>query len=440
MNRAFTLETLLATQARPLLVVNRDGSIRGANQPLAQFLGLPSTQLLGQNCCRLDAAEEPLCRHRRFFQDLEPYVETRTLSSAQLGLLQVQVQGFPLLDLDGTLYLAESLLPLGGVPTDEGLVGRSPAFVALRQQLTRAATGEAPVLLLGETGVGKELAAQFIHRHSARANGPFVVVDCTVLSEDLFESELFGHLKGAFTGAAGNKTGLFELAHGGTLFLDEIGDLPLSQQPKLLRALETGTFRPVGATQTRRADLRVVSATHQDLGAMVQRGTFRRDLYFRLAVLPLEVPPLRRRREDIPLLADHILQEMGRVNGRNLRLRRESLAQLLVRDFPGNVRELRNLLQLGATLSPDGEIAPDHLRVPEQAPAPDGPATTGSVQPASRSPLETAEAAYILGLLQRYGGSRKQVAAGMNVSERTLYRKLKRYGLNTAYDQTTDHA
>ncbi len=427
------LHRLLEKQRRPFLMTDIDGRLVKANPALESALGFGPGELDSSPAVLLDFTPEAEPRFIRFFRDLEPYVETRMLRDAAGQPQEARIQGFPLLDADGTLYLGESveLLTKPSGASDVGMKGRSTAFATLRERLIQAAKANAPVLLNGETGSGKELAARFLHDHSPRAAGPFVVVDCTVLTEDLFESELFGHLKGAFTGAGSNKTGLFQLADGGTLFLDEIGELPLSQQPKLLRALESGTFRPVGATSTRRSDVRLVSATHQDLEARIGRGEFRQDLYYRMAVVPLRVPPLRERREDIPDLAEHLLHSIEEASGRQIRLTREALVKLLRYDYPGNVRELRNLLHLGATLSPDGNIDEEYIQLPSAAAAPaiatseDRPST-----PQGMSPVEAAEMHYLSDLLERHGGSRKLVAASMNVSERTLYRKLKRYGLN----------
>ncbi len=428
------LHRLLEKQNRPFLMVDIDGRLIKVNSALESALGFKAGQLDNSPAALLDynASQEP--RYQRFFRDLEPFVETCTLKDAAGEPQQARVQGFPLLNSDGSLYLGESveLLSKGG-NRDNEMKGRSEAFATLHGRLAQAAAGNAPVLLNGETGAGKELAARYLHTHSPRAKGPFVVVDCTVLTEDLFESELFGHVKGAFTGAAAPKTGLFQLADGGTLFLDEIGELPLSQQPKLLRALESGSFRPVGATSTRQADVRLVSATHQDLEARIRQGEFRQDLYYRMAVLPLRVPPLRERREDIPALAEHLLLSISKVSGREARLTREALIKLLGYGFPGNIRELRNLLHLGATLSPDGNIGAEHIQLPA-APAAQPTVLAEGTQttpiPAGMSPVEAAEMGYLSDLLERHGGSRKMVAASMNISERTLYRKLKRYGLN----------
>lgn len=430
-----TLQRLLETQRQPFLILDAECRVAGINSALKRALGDVPDAWWGKTCCCRDIDPEPTCRHQTFFRDLEPYVEIRTLNLADGSRQNVQAQGFPLMDFDGTLYLGESLRFPESRPDGGDMVGRSNGIEDLRRLLTQAGSTDVPVLLRGETGSGKELAAQYLHRHSSRADEPFVVVDCTVLNEDLFESELFGHVKGAFTGAAGDKTGLFELADKGTLFLDEVGELPLSQQPKLLRALESGTFRRVGATDTRRSDVRVVSATHQDLEAHIRAGGFRQDLFYRLAVLPLPVPPLRERREDVPELAERILQQISESSGRPHRLNRDALIKLLSYHYPGNIRELRNLLHLAATLSGGEEITAEDIQLPESTTQPDEPSTNiPTADFSGLSPVEAAEAGYILELMQRHNGSRKQVAAGMNVSERTLYRKLKRYGLNKNHD------
>ncbi len=422
------LKSLLERQSRPFLIVNAAGTLFRVNHALETFLGYEIGGLK-----RLKGNPDAQARHQRFFHDLEPFVEHRTLRASDGKDLAVRVQGFPLLDTDGALYLGESVRPLCSAADDDQMLGDSAALQTLRERLVQAAATGAPVLLQGETGAGKELAARHLHKLSPRADKPFVVVDCTVLTEDLFETELFGHIKGSFTGASSNKTGLFELADGGTLFLDEIGELPLSHQPKLLRALETGSFRPLGATSMRNVDIRLVCATHQDLNALIQKGGFRQDLYYRLAVLPLRIPPLRERREDIPTLARHLLGQIHAADDQVFRLTRDALIKLLRYEYPGNIRELRNLLFLAATLSPGGDIDAKFIQLPsggsDASSGITAPQNTGP-RPVGRSPVETAECEYIEGLLQRHSGSRKLVAASMNISERTLYRKMKRYGLS----------
>jgi transcriptional regulator with GAF, ATPase, and Fis domain len=235
-----------------------------------------------------------------------------------------------------------------GPSVAQGLIGRSPAFQHMLGLVARVAPSQASVLLLGESGTGKELVARTVHEASGRAQRPLVAVDCASVPENLFESELFGHERGAFTGANTARGGLVEAASGGTLFLDEVGDIALAMQVKLLRLLETGTYRRVGSTELRHADIRVVSATHRDLDRMVSEGRFREDLYYRLSTFPIHLPSLRERRDDIALLATALLARVA--PQRLLRISAPALALLQAQDYPGNVRELRNLLERTALL------------------------------------------------------------------------------------------
>jgi DNA-binding NtrC family response regulator len=235
----------------------------------------------------------------------------------------------------------------------EELVGRSPAIQRLKSMLPVLAESEAPVLVRGESGTGKELVARAIHAGSSRAAGPFVAVNCAALASQVVESELFGHLRGSFTGAFADRVGLVEAAHQGTLFLDEVGELEVGVQAKLLRVLQEGTFRPVGSGDERTVDVRVVAATHRDLPAMCQEGAFREDLYFRLAVLNLQVPPLRERVGDVPLLIAHLLAELpGPARG----VTAEALRELVAQPWRGNVRELKNALERACALAGEVEV------------------------------------------------------------------------------------
>ena len=287
------------------------------------------------------------------------------------------------------------------------------------------------MLLLGESGTGKELAARAVHETSPRAGRPLVVVDCASLPETLFESELFGHERGAFTGAHTARAGLVEAAHGGTLFLDEVGDIPLTMQVKLLRLLESGTYRRVGQTELRRADLRVVAATHRDLRAMVAQGRFREDLYYRLATFPIVLPALRERAQDIPLLARSLLDRVA--PGRRLALTPVALRRLVQHPFPGNVRELRNVLERAALLT-DGPVvsaqtveralAFDHAPAgTSAAPLPALGLARGTGQGAAS--LRGIEDAALRAALQASAGTRRQQAHALGVSPRTLYRRLR---------------
>jgi two-component system response regulator HydG len=311
-----------------------------------------------------------------------------------------------------------------GRPAAQGMVGRSPAFLGMLHQIMRVAPSEAAVLLLGETGTGKELVAHALHEASNRAGGPFVAVDCSGLTETLFESELFGYEKGAFTGATHRKTGLVEAARGGTLFLDEIGELPLFLQVKLLRLLETGSYRRVGGVEALAADFRLVAATHRDLSEMVQDGEFRRDLYYRINTFPIHSPSLAERGEDIPLLAQSLLE---RVAGPRKRLTSAAIAALRERRFEGNIRELRNLLERASLLSDGEEILPEHLAsdLTHRAPVVVQTEDANVFLLSAAIPLDELEARYVA-WAANHSQDRKTLANTLGVSERTLYRLLRR--------------
>jgi len=252
-----------------------------------------------------------------------------------------------------------------------GIVGESPALLAALARLPRLAQGEVPVMVLGESGTGKELVARQVHRLSPRADGIFLPINCAALSESLLLSDLFGHARGAFTGADRDQAGIFESARGGTVFLDEIGDLPLAAQGKLLRVLQEKEVRRLGESMPRRVDVRVVTATHRDLAAMVREGGFREDLFYRLRVAVLELPPLRERGGDVLLLADHFLARASR-GRRPARLSRAARQCLLGHRWPGNVRELENVLEVGAALAEGHAIEPEHLQLPGERLEPEG--------------------------------------------------------------------
>jgi DNA-binding NtrC family response regulator len=316
-----------------------------------------------------------------------------------------------------------------------GLHGRSPLMRAAFALLERAATSDASVLLTGESGTGKELAARAVHEHSRRRDGPFVVFDCGAASETLVESDLFGHLRGAFTGAVAERPGAFARAHQGTLFLDEIGDLPMILQPKLLRLLESGAVTPLGGTRTERYDVRVVAATHRDLWAETARGTFRADLYYRLAVVEVQLPPLRRRPEEIPALVRLFL---GRLGAREEGVAGPNLEALLAYSWPGNVRELRNVVARAAALARPGASfgeMPILLRGPTNAPpaAPLGRADR-PYHEAKTALLESFELEYLRDLLARHGDNLSEAARRAGLERKYLYRLLEKHGLLQARD------
>ena len=349
------------------------------------------------------------------------------------GEEHVDVSTAPIRDDKGRLaYFVETMRVVkhaSSHPAAEGLVGRAASFSRMLSLVMRVAPTDAAVLLLGETGTGKELVARVVHEAGRSAEGPFVAVDCSGLTESLFESELFGYEKGAFTGAAHRKIGLVEAASGGTLFLDEVGDIPLALQVKLLRLLEAGTYRRVGGIETLRSDFRLVCATHRDMTDMVETETFRRDLFHRISTFPIAVPALNERIDDIPLLANSFLKRVA--GDRGLHFSAATLEALMRRRYTGNIRELRNIVERASILADGNEIAPSHLdmdpccsNAPDTNRAPVAPAASAFVVDAPIA-LEDLERNYLRWLQARFDGDRRSMAASLKVGMRTLYRKLK---------------
>ena len=315
----------------------------------------------------------------------------------------------------------------------ETLVGASPAMQQLKEQLETAAGADTRILITGENGTGKELVARQIHRLSARAAGPFVEVNCAAIPEELIESELFGHVKGSFTGASTDRRGRFEEANGGTLFLDEIADMSLKTQAKVLRALEEQRFQRVGGAELIEVDVRVLAATNKDLEAEIRGERFREDLYFRLAVIPLVVPPLRQRREDIPLLAAHFIDQFARELGRRPKtFDDEAMATLQAYAWPGNVRELRNLMErLMIMVSGDlirRDDLPPEIRHRARAGVDPEEAANGDFD-SLREAREAFEANYIRRQLEDCQGNVTRTAEALGIERSHLYRKLKAYGI-----------
>jgi len=306
-----------------------------------------------------------------------------------------------------------------GEASDE-LVAADPAMREVVAQLEKVAPTTATVLLVGESGTGKEVAARFLHRHSPREARPFVAVNCAAVSPQLIESEIFGHEKGAFTGAVDRRRGRFELADGGTLFLDEVSELPPELQAKLLRVLQERSFERVGGTRTIEVDVRMVAATNRDLDEEMAQGRFRQDLYHRLAVFPLRLPPLRERRGDILPLAAHLLARIGRELGRpELTISAEAEALLSSQDWPGNVRELGNALERAAILADGDSIEAFSFSL--------GSTTPQSAAPALAGTLKEVEREAIRGALAATDGHRKKAAEKLGIGLRTLYDKIKEY-------------
>jgi len=308
-------------------------------------------------------------------------------------------------------------------------IGKNRRFREVVKLAETVAPTDSTVLITGESGTGKEVLARYIHALSERDAGPFVSMNCAALPESLLESELFGHVKGAFTGAVRDKDGLLVAARGGTFFLDEVGEMSPSLQVKLLRALQEREVVPVGATEPVAIDVRIIAATNRDLEHEMRKGTFRSDLYYRLNVISLHIPPLRERRDDVPLLADHFLTALARANDREppLRLAASALEALQAYDWPGNVRELENALERAAVLCTgdvlDVDTLPKHIVEPRPEPI-------VSERPPANPTLEVIERAYILWVLQAEGGNKARAAEVLGIDPSTLYRKLNRYGMS----------
>ncbi|MFO0838081.1 MAG: sigma-54 dependent transcriptional regulator [Phycisphaerae bacterium] len=310
----------------------------------------------------------------------------------------------------------------------EGLVGSSPQIKRIVSRILKAAPTKVTVLIVGETGTGKELIAKAIHRRSPRARRPFLAVNCSAVSETLLESELFGHVRGAFTGAVSDRKGLFVAADGGTIFLDEIGDMPLAMQPKLLRVLgDSREVTPVGSTEVRKVDVRVVAATNADLARLVDEKKFREDLLYRLKAFEIDVPPLRERRQDVPPLARHLLEQANREHGQSVTgISAEALQHLVKYYWRGNIRELRSVIESLVVEVGDRRIEADDLPEEIRGSRELVPASSGGLVGLT---MEQVERMMIERTLQATQGNREQAAKMLNIGTRTLYRKIKDYGL-----------
>jgi transcriptional regulator with PAS, ATPase and Fis domain len=493
------LHSLLETRDNPTVLIDSNYRIVAANKAYCSSYGVPQNQIIGKACHEVSHRSSVPCHqngehcpHQHVFATSSPCEVLHTHYDFENKPDHVRINAHPIHDAGGQLFLMESihrLAPKLDINCEEmRMAGKSPAFLKFFDNLALAAKSVSSVWLFGESGVGKELAARFLHEHSSRAKKPYVEINCAALPESLCESEMFGHEKGAFTGSLRAKRGLFELADGGTLFLDEIGDLPLSMQGKLLRVLDKGEFRRLGSETTLKCDVRIISATNRDLAQMVKDGSFRQDLFFRIAGFKVVIPPLRERREDIPAISELILSHLSRDAGLIYKLTRDALKKLLDYDYPGNIRELKSVLIKATAQCKHGvihadEISYDHLPgcgctqdTPTQAvggpisseaksPAaatdlsvkpsvnygrrktdipgnPQPVANSGAAgqftrrnsdKPAAREErtdnnLASIEKQEILKLLGLYD-NRRIVADKLGISERTLYRKLKKYGL-----------
>ncbi|TPQ25966.1 sigma 54-dependent transcription regulator FisR [Cupriavidus pinatubonensis] len=435
MDRQATLQALLSyleQESQPMIVLDTDYRILAANTAYRRQYGAVERPYLGQHCYRISHGYDVPCDQAGEHCPMRKAFETRGpdrvlhIHHTPRGPEHVNVELRPILDEDQQVVAyverLSTVRSASARPSAEGLVGRSEAFNTALEAVQRVAPSSLPVLLLGESGTGKEMFARAVHEASSRASGPFVVVDCSGLAESLFESELFGYEKGAFTGAINRKPGLVETADGGTLFLDEMGDVPLSMQVKLLRLIESGTYRRVGSVETRRADFRLVAATHKPLEQMVSQGLFRQDLYFRIAAFPIHLPALRERPDDIPLLAESILQRGGGPRDQ-LHLSADALARMRAYHWPGNIRELRNVLDRARLYADDGVIRAKDL--------PPGLEEAGMAPAAHRRMADARETddEALREQVRQFRGTRRELARTLGMSERTLYRRLRELGI-----------
>lgn len=432
------LLSYLEHEAHPMIVLGPDYNILAANTAYQRQFGSVGQPHLGDKCYRVSHHYEVPCdqagEHCPMKKALELKAPDRVLHihHTPRGPEHVDVELRPILDARGEVVAyVERLTTVRSASAQasgEGLVGQVPAFNAALSAVQRVAPSMLPVLLLGESGTGKELFARAVHEASPRAAGPFVVVDCSGLTEALFESELFGYEKGAFTGAHARKPGLVETAKGGTLFLDEMGDVPLAMQVKLLRLIESGTFRRVGGLETHQSDFRLVVATHKPLQQMVADGRFRQDLYYRISAFPIDLPPLRNRVADIPLLVNSFLQRGGNAQQRMV-VDPSAMARLQAHAWPGNIRELRNVLERARLFADDGVVRVEHL--PPLLGHGSQLLAMGAAPPLTQlaGRRREIEDAAIRQLVATPRGTRKELAKQLGLSERTLYRRLKALGL-----------
>jgi PAS domain S-box-containing protein len=414
-----------------VITISKDKRITSFSRKAEMITGRKAESVIGRRCDEVLGSSlcDSACPMEHCFQtedgEAERLTEIKTASGVTIPIVSVAV---PLKDergrIIGSVLVIEDRsnpmrLPVGGIGCC-GMIGRSEAMQRVFRVIEQVARTDTTVLVTGESGTGKEMVARAIHISSNRSKGPFEAVNCAALPETLLESELFGHVRGAFTGATRDRSGRVEEAEGGTLFLDEIGEMPLSLQAKLLRFLQAHEYQRVGESSTRTADVRIVAATNRDLESCVESGAFRQDLYYRIKVIPIQVPALRDRREDIPLLAVNLLGEITRlVNRPGLTLTNAALEKLGCYDWPGNVRELVNALQYAATLASRRRIRAVDL--PEEI--------KGKTKPRYRTRTSPVEISLIQEALLRANGNRSAAARALGMNRVTLYRKMKQYGI-----------
>ncbi len=445
-------ETVINTMMEGLMVVNPDGVIVAANQAMERITGYTRKELIGSPCAILNC---DTCIGLRPSDAQKQCALFRTGEVRRIKCTLTRKDGTPLKFLKNAVVLRdEKGKAVGGVETltdltevlarDQvisrlrqelsredgfhGIIGKSPAMLQLFGLIESAARSEAPVIIYGESGTGKELVAEAVHRLSSRSKGPFIKVNSAALNESLLESELFGHVKGAFTGADRNRIGRFEAAHGGSIFLDEIGDLPLTTQAKLLRVLQEKVIEKVGDQRPIRVDVRIITATNQDLGRLMAQGRFRDDLYYRIGVIPIVLPPLRERPTDIPLLVEAFIQRASLKTEKAITgMSREALELMMQYPWPGNVRELINVIDFAFVLCPGGQILPEHLPGQLHSPSFRGALTFKKDTALYKDQGDRRQR--VIQAMAEAGGRRSEAARILGVSRVTLWKWLKDLGI-----------
>ncbi len=444
------LKEIIDTMNDGLMVASPDGTILMVNKAFEKIMGYDRQEIIGRSCTLLqcDACagarkEQPghwcelfrqgsATRKRCLFMRkdgsyahiLKNASVLRDRNGQVLGAVETLTDISELAKLDERIQQLSRLVDNAG--NFQGLVGKSPAMQQVFDLTQKAAQSEAPVIIYGESGTGKELVAHAIHALGRRREGPFITCNCSALNEALLESELFGHVKGAFTGAYTHRQGRFEAAHRGDIFLDEVGDIPPAIQVKLLRVLETKQFERVGDHRPIATDVRIITATHRNLEALVAQGKFREDLFFRINVIPIHLPPLRDRLEDVPLLVDYFLQQLRQRSGKAITgLSREAMRILLDHPWPGNVRELKGVLEYALVVAAEGLITPAHLppKLGRQELFPAAAPQAGAASAAD-------EKAALVNALRQTGGNQSRAAALLGVTRVTVWHRMKKHGID----------
>ncbi|MDG9669924.1 sigma-54-dependent Fis family transcriptional regulator [Hahella sp. CR1] len=424
------ISSMLEAIPAPAVLLDREYRIRAANDAYRRTFQQDGA-LLNRHCYEVSHGYSVPCDQAgetcplRQCQESGRRQRMLHIHNTPKGREHVDVELSPIRDEEGEIRFYVEIMqpahPGRRERSERRMIGFSNAYTHMLELLSRAAPADISVLLLGESGTGKELAAEYLHERSPRASKPFVTVECSGLTDSLFESELFGHEKGAFTGATHRKMGLVEAAAGGTLFLDEVGDIPLSMQVKLLRLLESGAYRPVGGVTPKQADFRLVCATHQPLQELVREGRFRQDLYYRISPFPVRLPALRERGDDVLHLARHLLDSLSKQ--RILNFAENAEHWLRRQSFPGNIRELRNRIERAILLCDGAEIEASHLQLDDEAMTDNRPLIAAAEE--KLLTLEEAELCYLQQSLERHQGDNASLAKALGVSERTLYRKIR---------------